>query len=60
MSEKHFVDNIEDATRAYDNQTNQYVELIGELNTDFLVAKPYDKDEYIIVAVWNLTELHYM
>lgn len=60
MSEKHFVDNIEDATRAYDTQTNQYVELIGELNSDLWVAKPYDKDEYIIVAVCNLTELHYM
>lgn len=60
MSEKHYVENIEDATRAFDNLTNQYVELVGELNTDFWIAQPYDKNEYIIVAVWNLTELHYM
>lgn len=57
---KHYVENVEDATRAYDNLTKQYVELFRPIDSDFWIAQPYDKDEYIIVAVWNLTELHYM
>lgn len=60
MSKKYYVEDIKDATRAFDNLTNQYVELVRELDTDFWIAQPYDKNEYIIVAVWNLTELHYM
>lgn len=60
MSEKHYVENIEDATRAYDNKSKQYVYLVRELNDEFWIAEPYDKNEYIIVATWDLTELHYM
>lgn len=60
MSSIHYVDNIEDATRAYDNLTNQYVYLEKEITDGFYIAQPYDKNEFIIVAVTNLTELHYM
>ena len=61
MSQKIPVDNIEEATRAFDTKTQQYVLLHHRIpGTHFFVAEPYDDDKYIIVSEYELTELHTM
>lgn len=61
MSVKIPVDNIEEATRAFDNKTQQYVLLNSRIiGTNFFVAEPYTDDKYIIVNEYELTDLHKM
>lgn len=62
MSTKIKVDNIYDATRAYDEKTKQEVfliEPIGE-NSNFFICEPYDDDKYIICCIDDLTDFHRM
>lgn len=62
MSTRIEVDNIYDATRAYDTKTEQEVFLIepvGE-NSNFFICEPYDEDKYIICSVDDLTDFHRM
>lgn len=61
MSQKIPVDNIEEATRAFDTKTQQHVFIHCRIaDSNFFVAEPYDDDKYIIVNADELTELHMM
>ena len=59
MSYKHPVDCIEDATRAYDTNTGVEVIIEEQLTDQFWVCRN-PKDEYIICAVDELEDFHYM
>lgn len=60
MSQKMPVDNIEEATRAFDTKSQQYVFLCCRIAANFWIAEPYDGDKYIIVNEYELTDLHTM
>lgn len=60
MSDKYYVDNIEDATRGYDTNTNQYVYIEEIISDRFCICQPYDNDTYIICNICELRDLHYM
>lgn len=60
MSQIHYVNNIEDATRGFDKLTKQYVSIEEQISSNFYICQPYDKNCYIICHRDNLTELHYM
>lgn len=62
MSTRIEVNNIYDATRAYDTKTEQgvfLIETVGE-NSNFFIYEPYDEDKYIICSVDDLTDFHRM
>lgn len=60
MSSKHFVKDINEATRGYDTATNQYVMIEEIISNSFCICQPYDRSDYIICKIDDLTELHYM
>ncbi len=60
MSQKIPVDTVDEATRAFDTKTQQYVFLHSRITATFFIAEPYDDNKYIIVNQDELTDLHIM